>query len=309
MSYIKKGRRLLQGTFAEWKRHEISLLSSALAYATVFSLAPLMILVIMAMGLIFGEDTAQEQIVEQLSALMGDQGAEFLATAITNLRAQAEQGTVALLVNIGFFMFGASNVFAQIQNALDRIWEVKPNPRRHVFHFLRKRMLSVAMLLVVVFLLLVSNIFTTALAAVMANLNEWIPGLGYLWQVLQWVLGFGLITAIFAAIYTILPDANVHWQDTWIGAIITTILFLLGQWLFGIFLNFVDFESGYGVAGSFLVIISWVFYTAQILYTGAAFTEVYARRHGQRITPSDFAVSTRSEDQTQSADAEGKPFH
>ncbi len=306
MSYLKKGQRLLKGTFTEWQDRDISLLSSALAYATIFSLAPLMILVIMAMGLIFGEDAAQAQIVEQLSELMGEEGAQFLATAITNLREQAGQGTVALLINLAFFMFGASNVFAQIQNALDRIWEVKPNPRRHILHFLRKRLLSVTMILAVVFLLLVSNVATTLLSVVMANLNDWIPGLGYLWQVLQWVVGFALITTIFAAIYTILPDADVHWQDTWIGASITTILFLLGQWLFSIFLEFVNFESAYGVAGSFLVVISWVFYTAQILYTGAAFTKVYASRYGQRITPSDFAVSTRPDDHSEDSNTEEK---
>ncbi len=309
MSYLKKGRRLLKGTFTEWQDRDISLLSSALAYATIFSLAPLMILVIMAMGLIFGEDAAQAQIVEQLSELMGEEGAQFLATAITNLREQAGQGTVALLINLAFFMFGASNVFAQIQNALDRIWEVKPNPRRHILHFLRKRLLSVTMILAVVFLLLVSNVATTLLSVVMSNLNDWIPGLGYLWQVLQWVVGFALITTIFATIYTILPDADVHWQDTWIGAIITTILFLLGQWLFGIFLNFVDIGSAYGVAGSFLVVISWVFYTAQILYTGAAFTKVYARRYDQRITPSDFAVSTRPDDDSEDSNAEERHPH
>lgn len=289
---MRKLRRLLKESFAEWQKQDVSLLASALAYSTIFSLAPLMILVIMVMGAVFGEDTAQDQIVSELGDLVGEEGAGLLATAITNLRAQTGEGPMQFVINLSIFIFGASNVFAQIQNSLDRIWDVKPAPGRNIFHFLRKRLLSFAMILTIAFLLLVSTVASTLLGAIVANLNAWIPGLGYLWQVLRWVVSFGVICAIFAAIYTILPDAEIHWRDTFIGAVITTILFLLGQWLFGIFLNMVDFGSAYGVAGSFLVVITWIFYAAQILFSGAVITKVYARQHGVPITPSDFAVST-----------------
>lgn len=293
---IKRSRRswsrLLKRTAAEWQRQEVSLLASALAYSTVFSLAPLMILVMLMLGAIFGEDAAREQIVSQLAELMGDEGAELIATAITNLRAQAQGGRLQLVLSLGFFAFGASSVFAQIQNSLDRIWDVKPVPGRHVFHFLRKRLLSFAMILVIAFLLLVSSIATTTLALVVGSLNQWIPGLGYFWQIVRWIVSFGVISAVFAAMYTILPDAEIHWRDTLIGAMITALFFLIGQSLFGLFLNNVDIGSAYGVAGSFLIVITWIFYAAQILFSGAVFTKVYARQRGVPIIPSDFAVST-----------------
>ncbi|WOD41707.1 YihY/virulence factor BrkB family protein [Nodosilinea sp. E11] len=292
MTSLRKARRLIKETIAEWQEQEVSLLASALAYSTVFSLAPLMILVIMIMGVFFGETTAREQIVSQLDDLLGDDAANLMAAAITNLRDQASEGPLQLILNLGFFLFGASSVFAGIQNSLDRIWDVKPEPGRHMFHFLRKRLLSAAMILAIAFLLLVSSVANTLLAVAVTNLNEWLPAMGYLWQILSWVVSFGAITAVFAAIYTVLPDADIHWQDTLIGAILTAGLFMVGQWLFGIFLDWVDIGSGYGVAGSFLVIITWIFYAAIILFSGAVFTKVYARRYGLPIVPSDFAVST-----------------
>jgi membrane protein len=295
MASLRKARRLFKETLAEWQAQEVPLLASSLAYSTVFSLAPLMILVILVVGMFFGEDAAREQIVAQLAELVGDDGAELLATAITNLRAQTEESPFQLVINLGFFLFGASSVFAGIQNSLDRIWDVKPNPGRHVFHFLRKRLLSVTMILAIIFLLLVSSVASTLLAVIVANLNAWVPGMGQVWQVASWIISFVVISAVFAAIYTILPDADIHWQDTLVGGILTALLFILGQWLFGVFLNWVDIGSGYGVAGSFLVIITWIFYAANILFTGAVFTKVYARRYGMPITPSDFAVSTTEE--------------
>ncbi|MBW4621636.1 MAG: YihY/virulence factor BrkB family protein [Cyanosarcina radialis HA8281-LM2] len=292
MASIRKVRRLVKGTIAEWQASEVSLLASALAYSTIFSLAPLMILVIAFLGAIFGEATAREQIVSQLASLFGEDGAELMATAIANLREEARGDGLQLIVSLGFFAFGASSVFAQIQTSLDRIWAVKPAPGRHIFHFLRKRLLSFAMILAIAFLLLVSSVASTILATIVANLNQWIPGLGNLWQILQGVVSFGAISAVFAAMYTILPDAEIHWRDTIVGAMLTALLFMLGQALFGVFLQQVDIGSAYGVAGSFLIIITWIFYAAQILFSGAAFTKVYARQRGTPIRPSNFAVST-----------------
>ncbi len=292
MANSKKVRRLLKATVKEWQACDVSLLASALAYSTVFALAPLMILIIMMLGTLFGETTAQEQIVSQLSDWMGEDAAQLLATAIANLRAQTNQGGLQLIISLSFFAFGASSVFAQIQNSLDRIWEVKPTPGRHIFHFLRKRLLSFTMILAIVFLLLVSSVASTALSLVVSALNQWLPDAGFLWQILRWVVSFGAISVVFAAIYTILPDADIHWQDTFIGAMITALLFIVGQALFGVFLNWVDVGSAYGVAGSFLIVITWIFYAAQILFSGAVFTKVYAHQRGVPIVPSDFAIST-----------------
>ncbi|MBD0334728.1 MAG: YihY/virulence factor BrkB family protein [Cyanobacteria bacterium Co-bin13] len=295
MSSFRKARRLLKGTVVEWQSHEVSLLASSLAYSTVFTLAPLAIIVIMIVGAIFGEVAAEEQIVAQLEELVGAEGAGLLGTAIANMRDQSGEGTLQLVLNLGFLAFGASGVFAQIQNSLDRIWDVRPEPGRHIFHFLRKRLLSFAMILVLAFLLLVSTVANTLLVAVVSTLNQQLPGASYLWQVLQRVVSVGGMTAVFALMYTILPDVEIRWKDTLVGALITALLFLVGQFFFGIFLNMANVGSAYGVAGSFLIVITWIFYAANILFIGAAFTKVYARQQGAPIVPSDFAVA-RSDD-------------
>ncbi|NDJ17369.1 YihY/virulence factor BrkB family protein [Myxacorys almedinensis] len=296
MTIFRKGWRLLKATIEEWQVNDASLLASSLAYVTVFSLAPLMVIVVMVVGAIFGESTAQEQIVAQLAEFMGEEGAQLMATAIENMRAEAEGGPIQLVISLGFLIFGASGVFSQIQHALDRIWEVKPIPERQWLHFLRKRLLSFAMILAVAFLLLVSFVGTTALAAIVEYLNELAPGLGYVWHLLRWILTFTVTTVIFAMMYTILPDAEIEWRNTVIGAVITTILFLLGQALFGLFLNQTDFGSAYGVAGSFIIVITWIYYAAQVLFIGATFTKVFAQQRGVPIVPSDYAVPISHEE-------------
>jgi membrane protein len=296
MFSLKKIWRLLKETVSEWQFNEVSLLASSLAYYTVFSLVPLLVIVIMIVGAIFGEAAAKEEIVTQLTELVGEEGAQLIATAIANMRADATGGTFQLLFNLGFLLFGATGVFAQIQDALDRIWEVKSEPRRHIFHFLRKRLLSFAMVLVIAFLLLVSFVGNTILTAFVEVLNNIAPGSGYVWQVISLVVSFGMTTLVFAMIYTILPDAEIAWRDTVVGAIITALLFLVGQFLFGLFLRQTNYGSAYGVAGSFVIVITWVFYAAQVLLLGAEFTKVYAKQRGAPIIPSEYAVrNSRSE--------------
>ncbi|WAL59143.1 YihY/virulence factor BrkB family protein [Thermocoleostomius sinensis A174] len=291
---MKRIWRLIKETFSEWQFNQVSLLASSLAYYTVFSLAPLMILVIMIVGVIFGEAAAEGELVGQLQEIVGEEGAQILETAIANLRQDTTGGPLRLVVSLGFFAFGASGVFAQIQTALDKIWEVKPEPRRQLLHFLRKRLLTFAMVLVIAFLLLVSLVANTVLVAVINTLRDIIPALSYLWRALSFVVSFGMITLLFTAMYTILPDAKVRWQDAIVGASLTTALFMLGQSLFSLFLSQTNFGSAYGVAGSFVILITWIYYAAHILFVGAEFTKVYARQHGFPIVPEEYAVSTSS---------------
>ncbi|MBE9211958.1 YihY/virulence factor BrkB family protein [Plectonema cf. radiosum LEGE 06105] len=290
MMSLRRIWRVLKETFAEWQFNEVSLLASSLAYYTVFSLAPLMVIVITILGAIYGEATAKQQTIEQLQEIVGQQGAQLLATAITNMREDTRGGVFRLIFNFGFFAFGASGVFAQIQYALDKIWEVKPEPKRQIFHFIRKRILSFAMVLVMAFLLFVSYIISNTLVVIVNYLSGLLPGLSYLWQFLSFLLSFGILTLLFAAIYTILPDAQVAWRSTLVGAAITSILFMIGQFLFGLFLSQIDIGSAYGVAGSFIIIITWIYYAAHILFLGAEFTKVYAKMQGSPIVPEDYAV-------------------
>lgn len=298
--------KLLKETIAEWQFNQVSLLASSLAYYTVFSLAPLMILVIMIVGAIFGEAAAEGEIVGRIQGTVGPEGARVIETAIANIREDTTGGPFRLIFSLGFLIFGASGVFAQIQNALDRIWEVKPEPGRNIVHFLRKRLLSFAMVLVIAFLLLVSLVVNTALAALIDFLGEFLPDVGYIWQLLSFLVSLGIVTLLFAAIYTILPDAEVQWRDALVGATITAILFMLGQYLFGVFLSQTNFGSAYGVAGSFIIIITWIYYTAHILFIGAEFTKVYARRQGSPIVPEEHAVSRSSDDQSRSDNSRQK---
>ncbi|MBE9171169.1 YihY/virulence factor BrkB family protein [Pleurocapsales cyanobacterium LEGE 06147] len=292
--------KLIKGTASEWQFNEVSLLASSLAYFTIFSIAPLLIIVIMIVGAIFGEAAVQGELVGQIQDVVGKQGAQFIQTAIANVREDTDGGPFRLIFSLGFLTFGASGVFAQIQNALDKIWEVKPEPKRHIFHFIRKRLLSFAMVLVIAFLLLVSLVVNMALALLFDALSNYLPALGYLWQVMSFLLSFTIIVLVFAAMYTILPDAKVAWRDAFVGAMITAILFMSGQYLFGVFLNQTDFGSAYGVAGSLVIIITWIYYTAHILFIGAEFTKVYARQHGSKIVPEEYAVSLSSEQSTSS---------
>lgn len=297
MAIFRRIWQFLKEMLAEWQDNDAPLLASSLAYFTVFSLAPLMVIVIMIVGAFFGEATAQEQIVRQLTEFVGKDGALLIATVIENMQTEADSSSLQLLISLGFLLFGASNVFSQIQQALDRIWEVKPTPERQWLHFLRKRLLSFAMILIVAFLLLVSSVVTTVLAASMAYFNSLVPGLGYLWQLLRWSLTFAITTVVFATMFTILPDAKIVWRNTLVGAAITAILFLLGQLLFGLFLTQSNFGSAYGVAGSFVIVITWIYYTAQVLFIGATFTKVFARLRGVPIVPSDYAVHISPEEQ------------
>ncbi|AFY75626.1 MAG: YihY/virulence factor BrkB family protein [Hydrococcus sp. C42_A2020_068] len=296
MVSLRQIRRLLKETISEWQLNEVSLLASSLAYYTVFSLAPLMAIVILIVGAIFDETVATEQLVAQMRDLFGTEGAQLLANAIAYMKTDAnEQEPFQLLFNLGFLLAGATGVFAQIQDALNRIWEVRPTPGRHLFHFLRKRLLTFVMVLAIALLLLVSFFGNSILIAFVDLLNELVPGSGNLWQIVSLSVSFGVTTLIFALMYAILPDAEIAWRDTLIGAIVTALLFLLGQFLFGLFLTQTNFGSAYGVAGSFVIVITWIFYAAHILLLGAEFTKVYAKHRGSPITPSDYAISvTRS---------------
>ncbi|WP_191756124.1 YihY/virulence factor BrkB family protein [Komarekiella delphini-convector] len=297
---LRKVWRLFKETFSEWQFNEVSLLASSLAYYTVFSLAPLMVIIITILGAIYGEATAQQQIVDQLQEIVGEEGAQLLATAIANMREDTRGGVLRLIFNFGFFAFGASGVFAQIQYALDKIWEVKPEPRRQIFHFLRKRILTFAMVLVIAFLLFVSYLVSNILVVIVNNLSDLLPGLSYLWQILSFLLSFSILALLFAAIYTILPDAQVAWRSTLVGAAITALLFMVGQFLFGLFLSQIDIGSAYGVAGSFVIVITWIYYAAHILFLGAEFTKVYAKIYGSPIIPEEYAIHISHNDQHES---------
>ena len=283
---LKQIWRLLKETFKEWNEDKASRLAAALSYYTVFSLAPLLIITIAIAGAVFGDDAARGEIVRQIQGLVGKDGAEVIQTALENAQ-RPDTRNLASIISIGVLLFGASNVFAQIQDALNTIWEVQPKPGRSLVQTLRKRFLSFAMVGGVGFLLLVSLIVNTGLAAMVNYFSNLVPGVDWIWQIGNFAISFGVITFLFAIIYKFMPDVKINWSDVWVGSAITSLLFVIGKSLLGLYLGNGSFGSAYGAAGSLIVVLAWINYAAQIIFFGAEFTQVYASKYGSRILPDE----------------------
>nr|WP_239005419.1 YihY/virulence factor BrkB family protein [Gloeothece citriformis] len=279
----------MKETFKEWQDDNASRLAASLAYYTIISLAPLLILVIAIAGAVFGEEAARGQIVYQIQGLVGIDGARVIETAIENSN-KPEIRNFASLISIGVLLFGASGVFAELQDALNTIWEVKVKPGQGVGTFIRKRILSFSAILGIGFLLLVSLVISAILSAFNSYFSHLIPGLEFIWQIVNFVVSFGVITLLFGFMFKFLPDAKIAWRDVWMGAIITALLFSIGKYALGAYLGGGSFGSTYGAAGSLVVILVWVYYSAQILFFGAEFTQVYAKRYGSKIVPDKHAM-------------------
>lgn len=280
---------LLKQTFVEWQEDKASRLAAALSYYTAFSLAPLLIIVIAIVALVFGQDAAQGEIVAQLKGLVGKEGAQAIQTMIENSRKPAE-GTIATIISVAILLFGATNVFTQLQESLNTIWEVAPKPGRGVKGIIKDRFPSFAMVLGIGFLLLVSLVVSAALSALNSYLGHLVPSLNFVWPAVNFIFSFCVVTLLFAMIYRVLPDAKIAWSDVWIGAAITSVLFTIGKSLIGLYLGNSSVGSTYGAAGSFVVLLLWVNYSAQILLFGAEFTQVYANKYGSRIVPTKNAL-------------------
>jgi membrane protein len=247
-------------------------MGSALAYYTVFSLAPLVLIAISLAGLFFGEKAAQGQIATQIESAVGPTVAAAIETTLQSARDSASS-TTASIIGVVILLFGASGVFVQLQSSLNAIWEVPTQKSGGLWGFFRTRLLSFAMVLGIGFLLLVSLIVSTALSAINGYLA---PGQTAFYQILNQVISFGFITVLFALIFKYLPDCPVDWSNVWMGAAVTALLFVLGKYLIGLYLAKGGPASAYGAAGSLVVILLWVYYASQILLFGAAFTRVMA---------------------------------
>ncbi|MBD1910282.1 MULTISPECIES: YihY/virulence factor BrkB family protein [unclassified Leptolyngbya] len=280
---------LLKATYAEWTEDKVPRLAAALAYFTIFSLAPLLVIAISIAALFFGEEAARGQIVGQIQGLLGQEGASFVEAMIVNAN-RVESGGFATVIGIITLLVGASGVFGQLQDALNTIWEVAPRPDRGIINFIRTRFLSFGMVVVIGFLLLVSLVISALVAGIGTYMNGLAPSLAPLWELVNFLVSFGIITFLFALIYKVLPDVHITWGDVGIGAAVTALLFTIGRTLIGIYLGSAAIGSAYGAAGSLVVILVWVFYSAQILLFGAEFTQVYARRYGSQIRPTSLAV-------------------
>lgn len=282
---LRKISRLFRETFKEWQEDNASRIAAALAYYAVFSISPLLVIAIAIAGTFFGQQTAQDQITEQITALVGEDGVQPVLMALDNI-SQPEIRGVASLISVGVLLLGASGFFAQLQDALNTVWKVKPQPGQGIWIFVRKRVSSFLMVLAIGLLLILSLILSAVVSTLSKYQADYLPGWAILWENLDFAVSLGLMTFIFGLMFKYVPDAKIAWKDVFVGSVITALLFLFGKFLLGVYLSKGSLGSAYGAAGSLIVLLAWIYYSAQIILFGAEFTQVYTRIYGSKIRPS-----------------------
>ena len=287
--YQKNFWTLLKNTASEWLEDKCPQLGAALAYFTVFSLAPLILVLLAVFGFFYGNDHAREKIMEQLQYVLDPNGLKVIQD-ISASTAKPESGVVATAIGLIVGLFGASGVFGQLQDALNTIWGVKTKPGAGLWGFVRARFLSFAMVGGVCFLLLVSLTLESVLRGLSDYINNLLPG-GHILALTAFLLcDFGMIILLFAMIFRFLPDAKISWRDVWMGSSLTALLFVIGKFLLGLYLGSGAAGSAYGAASSLITLLLWIYYSAQILLFGAEFTQVYANTYGSQVEPEAHAV-------------------
>ena len=286
---LRKIGQLFQKTFQEWQADKASRIAAALAYYTVFSISPLLVIIVAIAGTVFGDSAVQTEITSRLINLIGEDGVQPILKALNNM-SQPETISFASVISIGILILGASGIFAQLQDALNTIWKVKPQPGQGIFTFLRKRLSSFLMVLSLGFLLIISltlNWILTSLSTVLPKISglpeNYLSNWLFLWGHLEFVVSFGLLIFSFCLMFKYVPDVKIAWKDVLVGSIITALLFMFGKFLLGLYISRGSLGSAYGAAGSLIIFLAWVYYTAQIILFGAEFTKVYARMYGSKI--------------------------
>jgi membrane protein len=269
---------LTKEAFSQWGTHNVPRMSAALAYYTIFSLAPVLIIVIAVAGLVFGQKAAQGAVIAQTQQFLGQDNAK----AVQNLLKSAHRpvgGGIASGIAILLLIIGAAGVFGEIRDALNTIWNVTP-PKRRVWSMVRQEFLSFGMVLVIGFLLLVSLVISAALTAVAKYVGGSLPIPPFVLHWMDLLISLAIVTALFAMMFKMLPDVKIAWSDVWIGAGLTSLLFTMGKFLIGFYIGKTVSASAYGAAGSLVTIVAWIYYSAFILYFGAEFTRTYAMKFG-----------------------------
>lgn len=286
-------------TIHEWSEDKASRLSAALAYYTVFSIPPLMVVAIGIASLFTDRATVEEQVVSQAGGLMGQQGAEGIRTILQSAEQPGNGELLPTLFGLALLLFGASGVFTQLQDAMNTIFGVKPDPKRGIVGLIKDRFLSFTMVLTIAFILLVSLVLSTALSAFSGFVGGLVTEAEILLWIVNFVISFGVFTLLFALIFKTIPDVEIAWRDVLIGAAITALLFKVGEYALGFYFDRSDPTSAFGAAGSIILLLLWIYYSAQIIFLGAEFTEVYARVLGSGVKPQKGAVAITDEARAQ----------
>lgn len=279
---MHSGYDLLKETVLEWSEVGISRMGAALAFYTLFAIAPLFVIVLAIAGYWFGEEAARRELFGQVSGLVGREGGEAIQALVSAARKPAT-GAWATAMAVTTLFVGATGVFVQLQDALNSIWGVRRKGGRGLSTFVKDRLLSFALIVGIGFLLLVSLALSAGLAALGNSISGLLPGQSTLWQWINFGVSFAVITLLFAMIFKVLPDVKIAWRDVWMGALLTALLFNLGKYLLGLYLGRSSVTSAYGAAGSLVIVLLWVYYSAQILFFGAKFTQIYSSRYGSHL--------------------------
>ena len=296
-SFVGNAFSQLKQTFQEWLQDKAPQLGAALAYYTVFSLAPLVLVLLAIIGVIFRDDPAGvwDKITEQMGYFL-DPSAVQVVQSIAQKASQPGKSTLATLIGVALALFGASGVFGQLQDALNTIWGVKAKPGLGIWGFLRSRFLSFAMVGGICFLLLVSLAIEALLKGFSHYVQSVLPGGIVIALTIYVIFDFAVVVLLFAMIFKFLPDVEIQWRDVWIGAVMTAMLFGIGKWLLGFYLGSGAAGSAYGAASSLITLLLWVYYSSQILLFGAEFTQVYATRTGRGLKPAKYAVRVETKE-------------
>ena len=286
--------QILKETGSAWDEDNVARLAASLAYYTLLSIAPLIILAVAVTGLVFGEDAARQHVSGELAGVVGVGAASAVQSIAENAKTPGS-GALSVAFGIVVLLFGASGVFGELQSALNTVWEVAPKPGRGIWGVVKDRFFSFTLVVGVAFLLLVSLVLSAALTWMGQVFEHTLPGGAVLWQILNFLISLAVVSALFALMFKTLPDVKIKWRDVWVGATVTAVLFTLGKFVLGIYLGSAGVSSAYGAAGSIVALVIWVYYSSQVLLVGAEFTEVYARRFGSRITPDEHAVALNDE--------------
>jgi membrane protein len=292
-TYLKKIWKILVATFHGFIDDNGLKLSASLAYYTVFSIAPLLILLISLAGLFLGHDAITNSLYPQIKGYVGSAAAAQIQDMIKNLELSGKTG-VAVVIGVVTLLVGASSIFVEIQDSINIIWRVKAKPKKGWVKMLANRFLSFSLIISLGFLLLVSLVVNIVIIALSSKIVKFLPGSMWVISGINIGITFIVISTLFAIIFKILPDVKIHWKDVRSGAFFTAILFMIGKYLIGLYIEYsASSFSTYGAAGSLIVILIWIYYTAAILYIGAEYTQVYAEALGCRIEPAEYAVAVR----------------
>lgn len=288
--FFKDAWTVLSDSFNGFLDDRCLKLSAALAYYTIFSLAPLLVLIISLVSIFFGEEAIHGEIFSQINGLVGNEAAKQIQDMIKNVGLSGKTNT-ALIIGIVTLLLGATSIFVEIQDSVNIIWRVKPKPKKGWLKLVKDRLLSSSLVVSLGFLLLVSLIINGIVLAMSSQLTRFLPGIGvYIISAINLLISASVVAVLFGIIFKVLPDAKIDWKDVRLGAIFTALLFMLGRYVIGLYIETTGTSSTYGAAGSLIVILVWIYYTAAILYFGAEFTQAYANHFGIKIEPADYAV-------------------